>query len=130
VNEMSYSRSLVQVPKHIHAVWVGGVLNKIGKNNLAHWQTANPDYQVNLWIDSSTYYQEQEGEKYKIQQAKYRKLKKWARRNHIDIYDRNEASQDPEIAKLNALKDHPAEQYYCEEIKEPGENLAAVSDIF
>ena len=43
------------LPRHLHAIWLGGLLQEAGKKNIEAWSETNPDYTMNLWIDSSTY---------------------------------------------------------------------------
>lgn len=43
------------IPKKLHAIWLGSPLSKEGRDNIDNWMKANPDYEMNLWIDSSLF---------------------------------------------------------------------------
>src|SRR5579862_4669334 len=69
------------IPKSIHFIWVGKLLNSDGRNNIKNWKKTNPDYDVNLWIDSSLY-----PEKF-AQTDDYINFMNWAKENKIIIKD-------------------------------------------
>lgn len=122
---------MILAPKKLHAIWVGGILRHAGKENLADWKRKNPDYEMNLWIDSSTYKNGNSKEALE-QQKEYEELKKWANLNHVIINDINPDSKesDPAINKRPDIKNKMiSKQFYSDELKEPGANYAAAADI-
>lgn len=119
------------IPKKLHAIWVGGILRDAGKNNIAAWKKLNPEYEANVWIDSSTYLVGDSPEA-KKQKEEYLQFKKWAKDNKINILDINPNSteKDPYVIKRPTMfEGMKSAKYYADELKDPGSNYAAASDI-
>lgn len=119
------------VPKKLHAIWLGGILKEAGKKNIAEWKAKNPDYEANVWIDSSTYLVDDSPEAIK-QKEEYEQFKEWAKNNRINIIDINPNATDPDPAVLKRpelFKGMNSAQFYLDELKDPGSNYAAASDI-
>jgi mannosyltransferase OCH1-like enzyme len=120
-----------KVPKKLHAIWLGGILEQPCKKNIEDWKNKNPDYEMNVWIDSSTYLTSN-SEESRQQKDQYIQFKNWAKTNKIIINDINPNSQDsdPNLVKRPAIfKGMPNKKYYLDELRDPGSNYAAASDI-
>ncbi|RUR19660.1 hypothetical protein ELY21_03420 [Legionella sp. km535] len=115
------------IPKNLHAIWLGGTLREDGEKNLIDWKKQNPDYTLNLWVDSRTYLTSE-------LQELYKNLILWAKTNGIVINDIN-----PDIKEQQRLQDvnYPREiyenmassKYYEDELFIEQPNYAAASDI-
>ncbi|KTD32643.1 putative teichoic acid biosynthesis protein [Legionella moravica] len=119
------------IPKKLHAIWLGGILKEAGKKNIVEWKTKNPDYEANVWIDSSTYLVGDSPEAMK-QKEEYEQFKEWANANQINIIDinPNATDADPAVIKRPELfTGMNSAKYYLDELKDPGSNYAAASDI-
>jgi hypothetical protein len=113
------------VPKKLHAIWLGGILTQTGKSNIERWVKINPDYEMNVWIDSSTYL----GKELSLEKE-YKQFKIWAKNNKIRINDINPDSPDRDLVnKPEIFKEMESQNYYLDEISNPGSNYAAASDI-
>ncbi|RUR18064.1 hypothetical protein ELY21_08740 [Legionella sp. km535] len=119
------------VPKKLHAIWLGGILKEEGKQNIAKWKATNPDYEANVWIDSSTYLVGDSPEAIQ-QKEEYEQFKEWAKSNQINIIDINLNATDPDpdiIKRPELFTGMNSAKYYTDELKDPGSNYAAASDI-
>jgi hypothetical protein len=45
---------MVPIPKIVHFIWFGSAVDRLERANLKNCATANPDYEVNLWIDAQS----------------------------------------------------------------------------
>lgn len=116
----------MRIPNKIHAVWLGNVLNEMGRINLAHWKEKNKDHQVYLWIDSSLFSSEHKKE------DNYQTLINWAKKNNIILADLAlDAKKSDEVVqgKSDFLNRMLSQEYYLDEINGRYKNLAAASDI-
>lgn len=119
------------VPKKLHAVWLGDILKDEGKKNIADWAYKNPDYEANIWIDSSTFLTGDSKEAI-TQKKAYLEFKTWAKAHNIWINDINPLSNDPDprVRHQSALFNHMENKAnYQNELINPGSNYAAASDI-
>ncbi|KTD38454.1 putative teichoic acid biosynthesis protein [Legionella moravica] len=115
------------IPKKLHAIWLGGTLRDVGEKNLIDWKKQNPDYTLNLWVDSRTYLTSE-------LQESYKNLILRAKTNGIVINDIN-----PDIKEQQRLQyvNYPREiyenmassKYYEDELFIQQPNYAAASDI-
>lgn len=121
--------------KEIHAVWLGSNLRTAGKKNLKNWADTNGlmyggEYNINLWIDTSTYTQED-------LDIFYSDILPWAQECGLVVHDVNYAPSDNIIYNnetftnepLTSLMDYEMISYYESEILGRDKNLAAASDI-
>jgi hypothetical protein len=118
------------VPKKLHAIWLGGVLTEVGKRNIENWCKTNPDYVMNVWIDSSTYYKP-DSEIYAKQQLELEEFKSWACLNKISINDINSSPPSQNLIwnnRADIFTGMLSKNYYRDELQDPGTNLAAASD--
>ncbi|MBA2656158.1 MAG: hypothetical protein H0U70_04145 [Tatlockia sp.] len=122
---------MCKVPKKLHAIWLGGILEQSCKKNIEDWKFKNPDYEMNVWIDSSTYLSNN-SEESRRQNEQYIQFKNWASLNKITINDINPYPQDSDQNLINRCEifyEMPSKKYYLEELRDPGSNYAAASDI-
>ncbi|MBA3535909.1 MAG: hypothetical protein H0T84_04770 [Tatlockia sp.] len=120
-----------KVPKKLHAIWLGGILEQPCKKNIEDWKNKNPDYEMNVWIDSSTYLSGNNEESQR-QKDQYIQFKNWATLNKITINDINPHPQDSDqnlINRSEIFNEIPSKKYYLDELRDPGSNYAAASDI-
>lgn len=124
-------KSKQQIPKILHFVWLGSLLDEAGRANVVNWKKTNPDYEANLWIDTSLFPRKPMKtkhvsdaefklalESYNTFEQEFKKLKKWAKENKIKLKDAHAIS--------HAM---PNKEFYFEETSGSDRNLAAASDI-
>lgn len=117
------------VPKKLHAIWLGGILREAGKKNIAMWKKANPDYEMNIWIDSSTFLTDFSPAALE-QKKEYLQFKQWAKENKVIINDINPDVMDAELQNHSDIFNNMKSQvFYQQEIASPGANFGAASDI-
>jgi hypothetical protein len=113
------------IPKHLHAIWIGPIQNmgEEGLNNLVEWKQRNPDYSVNLWIDSATFSTEED-------RVTYENLQKWAIENNITLHDIGVGQNTNGIvAEKDLYKKMKCKGFYDDEVLGVHKNLAAASDL-
>ncbi|WP_419418501.1 TcdA/TcdB catalytic glycosyltransferase domain-containing protein [Legionella sp. D16C41] len=113
------------IPNTIHAVWLGKLPPVSVLDNVNCWKLTNPNFAVKLWIDSSTYTEQE-----KV--GGLPDLLKWAKENKITICDISlpaKASKDNLIGEQALYLDMPARRFYDDETMGEFRNLAAASDI-
>ena len=76
-----FSKANSLIPKKIHFIWLGKLLSEEGRDNLVHWRKTNPDYDINLWVDSALFPDNFEEEN------QYIHFMEWAKANNIRIRD-------------------------------------------
>lgn len=119
------------IPKSLHFIWVGNILDANGQENVVNWAQANKDYSINLWFDSAlfppkpvktSHVSEQE---FQEQLAKYNEfderrqnLIRWSQENNVTLRDVSAMSES-----IRNKKD------YYDETSGKHANLAAASDI-
>jgi TcdA/TcdB catalytic glycosyltransferase domain len=121
------------VPKEVHGVWLGGNIKDAGKKNIVDWAKRNGQlYNINLWVDSSTFT--------KVQLTEFKEeILPWAELNNIIIHDVNHAPSTelsnrlPHFVNdstiLREIMDNEMRSYYQDELIGAYKNLAAASDI-
>ncbi len=110
---------------------VRGYFKRSGEKKYRELEAKNPDYEANVWIDSSTYIGGDSPEATQ-QKKEYEQFKEWAKTNQINIIDINPNATDPDPAvnkRPELFKGMNSAQYYLDELKDPGSNYAAASDI-
>ena len=45
---------MANIPKKIHFIWVGNPIPDKYITNILLWKQKNPEYEINLWIDSDS----------------------------------------------------------------------------
>ena len=83
---LSSPRRQLPIPKKLHAIWLGSILNTEGKENVLAWRRKNKDYEVNIWVDSALYKGESTTKLFK-------EFKIWAKKNNINIRDINDTDR-------------------------------------
>ncbi|MGQ3888738.1 TcdA/TcdB catalytic glycosyltransferase domain-containing protein [Legionella sp. CNM-1927-20] len=113
------------IPNIIHAVWLGKPPSADVLNNVRDWKITNSTFDVKLWIDSSTYTEEE-----KLKELP--KLLEWAKENKVIICDISlpkEASKDNIVGEQELYSEMPGKQFFEDELSGEYRNLAAASDI-
>ncbi|WP_419420468.1 TcdA/TcdB catalytic glycosyltransferase domain-containing protein [Legionella sp. D16C41] len=113
------------IPNAIHAVWLGKPPSSDVLNNVRDWKVKNPTFDARLWIDSSTYTEDE-------RLNDLPKLLKWAKENKVIICDISlpkEASKDNLVGEQELYLAMPGKQFFDDEISGEYRNLAAASDI-
>lgn len=120
------------IPNKLHCIWLGDILTEKGKANLLDWRKKNPDYEINLWIHSMTYF------KFSIlKRIELNKMIKFLLENNINIIDINPKPNSNfnsnwrySVQVLpDFVKDMPTYKYFLDELNPAHVNYAAASDI-
>lgn len=129
---MRSEENIAIIPNILHAIWLGGFPDVKTKKNIANWKITNPHYEVNLWVDSSTYPDDAKESLFD--------LINWAKKNDITICDinpkprwifSNETSYKNESDIYRGMKDKNInlQQYFDDELNGQHINYGAASDI-
>lgn len=103
------SRADLLIPKKLHFVWLGNVLSDKGQQNLVAWKKTNPNYEVNLWIDSSLYPKRPKEPKFKANSEDVLQWKEYIKKME-QYYLQNESIRaKPSLPKFNSNDKNMAE---------------------
>lgn len=124
--KMEIEKEKYIIPSKLHAVWLGKVLDKEGRDNVVAWRKKGKTYECNVWIDSSTYSNENKGE--------LLNLLSWAKENNIKICDVNpnphwKIKHSSYVNRSDVYEGMIYKQYYNDETAGYYPNYAAASDM-
>lgn len=100
-----------KIPKKLHFIWIGTPIPDKYVQNINHWAELNPDYEVNLWLDTAT-----------INHEHLAKAYEQANKTHSVLRDLTTTDKDLYDRMVNR-------DYYNDEATGSDANYAAASDI-